>query len=99
MMFMSYDVDTVEFFVAAVVEIVVVLVFQLHLLNELHFRIPGIPKLLKNWQKKSISVQNHLEKLLSIIENVITAKYSISALIMSRILMVMMADHQHQLHQ
>eukprot|EP00943_MAST-04B_sp_MAST-4B-sp1_P007492 g7492.t1 len=88
MMFMSYDVDTVDFFVAAIVEIVVVLVFQLHLLNELNFRIAGIPKLLKYW-RKSIYVQNHLEKLLSIVENVISAKYSISALIMSRILMVM----------
>ena len=86
--FMGYDVDTVEFFVAAVVEIVVVLVFQLHLLNELHFRIPGIPKLLEN-RRKSIYVQTPVEKLISMIENVISAKYSISALIMSRTLMVM----------
>ena len=49
MMFMSYDVATVDFFIAAVVEIVVVLVLQLNLLEETFIRVPCIQKLIQKW--------------------------------------------------
>ena len=45
----EHDVATVDFFIAAVVEIVVVLVLQLNLLKETFIRVPCIQKLIQKW--------------------------------------------------
>ena len=94
MMFMSYDVATVDFFIAAVVEIVVVLVLQLNLLEETFIRVPCIQKLIQKWDMKKNTKsndvhQNAVDNIKRIVVHVISAKYSIFAYIISRLLLVM----------